>query len=268
MRPGLLFAVLLALLACAPLQREARAPSGEGFHFQVATFNVYHPAWKDSATLEAVSETGADVVFLQEVNPNWERVLEHRYHSEYPHMLFKAAGGASGLGVLSRFPLEDNGVLPGLQHPAWLVQVRTPGGTFPVLNLHLRALSMRNQSLLRSIPTTSRDHQREIRAFLEQSKPRPALIVGDFNEGPGGAAVRWLKERGFTNALPLYQSGHTWRSRSMGGVFKRTIDHILFDESLDALDAWVLRRGNSDHWPVVLRVQIRCDSSCSRTPPS
>jgi hypothetical protein len=69
-------------------------PAGDARpHFTVASFNLYFPASDDPSTIEAVGETGADVVFLQEVSPRWQSVLDQRYRELYPHQLFAAAGG-------------------------------------------------------------------------------------------------------------------------------------------------------------------------------
>jgi endonuclease/exonuclease/phosphatase (EEP) superfamily protein YafD len=52
--------------------------------------------------------------------------------------------------------------------------------------------------------------------------------------------------------LPLYRPGQfTWRSRSLGAQFTEALDHILYDDSVEPLNAFAMNRGNSDHIPVV-----------------
>jgi endonuclease/exonuclease/phosphatase family metal-dependent hydrolase len=198
-----------------------------------------------------VGITGADVIFLQEVSHEWESVLRRRYRDAYPQMLFAAAGAASGLGVISRFPLRDEGLLPPVwKHPAWLIGVQTPRGEVHVLNVHLRATRRPHQNLIAGLLGMGADHELEIRRFVAACRVAPTLVVGDFNEGQAGSAVEWLERQGFVDALGRYRPGEP-SARALGGLYESTLDHILFQPSLPALDAWVLRGGHSDHWPVL-----------------
>jgi endonuclease/exonuclease/phosphatase (EEP) superfamily protein YafD len=250
---------LLAALGASGCGRALRhdphqpAPGQGGGRFTLATFNLYFPAWGDPSTVELIGLTGADVIFLQEVSHEWEGVLRRRYHDAYPQMLFAAAGAASGLGVISRFPLQDEGLLPSVwKHPAWLISVQTPGAEVRVLNVHLRASRRPHQNLIAGLLGMGADHELEIRRFVEACRVEPNLVVGDFNEGQAGAAVQWLERRGFVDALGLHRPGEP-TARALGGLYESTLDHILFQPPLPALDAWVLRGGNSDHWPVLAR---------------
>ena len=87
------------------------------------------------------------------------------------------------------------------------------------------------------------------------------LIAGDFNEGTSGAAIRYLQENGYQNILPLYHPGQpTWRyDKTVGGQFTQTIDHILFDDAFESLNAWVVNSGASDHLPVLAHLQVTRD---------
>jgi endonuclease/exonuclease/phosphatase (EEP) superfamily protein YafD len=245
-----------ALLGCSEKREPARAPRREALHLSVATFNLYFPGADDAQTLEAVGATAADVVFLQEVSPAWETRLRQRFAQGYPHQLFAATAGAGGLGALSRFPLGSERAIPALfRHPAWLIRVEAPGTDLLVLNVHLRSSTRRGQSLLPGLFSMAADHEAEIRSFLAAYPELPDLVVGDFNEDMQGKAVTWLLRHGFVDALSRYRPEEpTWRT--LGGLYRRSLDHILFRGCVQALDAWVLRAGNSDHWPLVARLEV------------
>lgn len=242
------------MLAC----RETPGPSARPRspkEFTLATFNVYFPAADDPETLAAVGETGADVVLLQEISPRWREVLEQRYAGLYPYRAFAPAGGAGGLGVLSRFPLRDGGILKApIKHPAWLLELNTPAGAVSILNVHLRASRRPGQNLIAGLFSMSSDHEREIRAFLDAAQLEPDVIAGDFNEGPRGGAVTWLAGRGFVDALEQHHPAEP-TFRALAGMYASTLDHVLVGARLFVVDAWVMRRGNSDHWPLIVRVR-------------
>jgi endonuclease/exonuclease/phosphatase (EEP) superfamily protein YafD len=249
-------------LGCSSPERPPRAPGPSASQFSLASFNLYFPAADDAETLETVGETGADVIFVQEVSPRWEAVLRQRYAQAYPYMLFAAKGGASGLGVLSRVPVDSAGWLPAVfKHPAWLIRVHFPAANLLVLNVHLRASTRPGQGLLPGLFSMSADHAVEIRSFLDQCPSEPSLVVGDFNEGPGGAAVEWLKTQRFVDSLQRYRPGEP-TFRALAGLFRSALDHVLFRGCVDALDARVLRSGNSDHWPLLTRFEIRAGATC------
>jgi endonuclease/exonuclease/phosphatase (EEP) superfamily protein YafD len=247
-------AVCSGVVGCSEAAGPVERPALPG-ELTLATFNVYFPAADDADTVATVGELGADVILLQEISPRWQVVLEQRYHESYPYRLFAPAGGAGGLGVLSRFPLRDEGFLKApIKHPAWLVGVHTPLGDLHVLNVHLRASKRPGQNLLSGLFSRSSDHELEIRAFFAASRAPPDVVAGDFNEGPSGSAIKWLLGRGFVDALEQHRPGEP-TFRTLGGLYATTLDHVLLGEGLSTVDAWVLRRGNSDHWPVVVRLR-------------
>lgn len=242
------------LFACGPPPLEPRDPTPGLPHFRVQTYNVELTEYSDESTVDAVGAADADVVALQEVTPEWEDVLRERYSDRYPHMLFETDGGAGGLAVLSKYPLVDRGLLlgPGDWHPAWHVVVHTPMGPVQLLDVHLRPMFSGGGGAAKSYLTAGDDHQSQVELYTDDCTDLPTLILGDFNESPDGDAVKWLEGQGFRNALPLFHPGQeTWRFRSVGNQLGETIDHIMFDDAFEPLNAYVEVQGDSDHIPVV-----------------
>jgi endonuclease/exonuclease/phosphatase family metal-dependent hydrolase len=251
------FAVLLSI-GCGPAPLEPREPTPGVPHFTVATFNVHYPTAGDASTSAAIAAIGADVVFLQETDAAWAAVLESD-RFDYPYRAYQVDEGPRGLAVLSRFPIEDRGLLPAPNdwHPGWRVVIDSPAGKLQVFHVHLRSKFEGTSNPVSDFFATPADHRMQIADFFASAEPLPTLVVGDFNEEPGGAAIEWLEDRGFCNVLPLYHPGQwTWRGRSVAGQFALTIDHVLFDPALVPLDAWVAGSGNSDHSPVVAHFEV------------
>jgi len=258
----LVFGLALLSSGCAWYGLAPRPPSAGAFHFTIATYNLNNDDGANPYTLDAIGLAKADIVCLQEVTELWRMAIEGRYGGSFPHRLFKIdeAGGAAGLGVLSRFPIRDGGwhAGPNGWHPAWHYLVDTPNGTFKILNTHLRMATGQHGNALQSYLRSGADHEFEIRLFLSQNTDAvPTLVVGDLNEGSRGAAVRYLERSGFHNALPLYHPEEpTWRYRRWFVFqFKQELDHILFDASFAPIDAWVVDAGASDHLPVVAHLE-------------
>jgi endonuclease/exonuclease/phosphatase family metal-dependent hydrolase len=245
----------LFLAGCGERPLEPRDPTPGVPHFKIKTYNVLTDKHDDPRTVTAVGADSADIVCLQETTAEWEAALRGRYSRQYPHMLFRAAPGAAGLAVLSRYPLEEGEFIPGPNdwHPAWYVLAETPAGSVQILNLHLRSKLSGNGDSLSSYGKADGDHLFEVQIFTQQaSQHHPTIVLGDFNEGVDGVAIRFFEDRGYRNVLPLFHPGQpTWRYRSVANQFTQTLDHILFDAAFAPLNAWVINQGSSDHLPVV-----------------
>ena len=254
-----LAAALLFVFACtAPPPATPRAPTAGAVHFTAMTFNVHRDRANDASTVDAVGASNADIVCLQEVTAAWETALRARYAQQYEHMLFATKENAGGLAVLSHFPLESRGVVPvpGDLHPGWVVHVETPAGRVQLVHVHLRSLFNGTRDWVSNYFATGSDHVFETRLFMDHASPEmPTIVLGDFNESPDGDAVRLLEGRGFTNVLPMFKPGQfTWYGRSIG--LDMAIDHVMVDQSFEPLAAWVERRGQSDHLPVVAHIEM------------
>ena len=137
--------------------------------------------------------------------------------------------------------------------PAMRVVLHTGLGPVQVLQVHLRPPFSDSGSVVSGYFTTPPVREAEIEGFTAAlDADLPTLIVGDFNEGPGGSAIAVLRERGMKTALPEFAPGETtWRWRTSLGTLHHTLDHIVYDGRLEPIDTRVLRAGRSDHLPVI-----------------
>lgn len=227
----------------------------------------------------AVASLDADVLALQEVDRNQPRsqhadltaaaaaamdATDHRFVaalSGSPGATWVAATGqeqpdaaAYGIALLSRHPVVAWEVvrLPALRAavpmwfrgsrlPTWVrdeprvavaAVVDAPGGPVTVANTHLSFIPWWNGRQLRSL-----------RAALDQT-PRPLVLVGDLNMGPGRArtltGMRSLVDaRTFPVAEPCLQ-----------------LDHVLADGAVHARAGEARRLPVSDHRALVVDLDL------------
>jgi endonuclease/exonuclease/phosphatase family metal-dependent hydrolase len=245
--------LLSLFVACGQKPLEPREPDPGMAHFSVATFNVLDEKATDPGTVAAIEAIHVDILALQEVTPELEAILRVSLKDRYPYMTFHSSD-AAGIAVLSAFPMVEKKFMPLTNgwHPALQVSVQTPAGSLEILEVHLHAPEGKLIKAVQSMAETPQDHRNEIATFTAECDKPPMLILGDFNEDTTGAAVRWLEDRGFVNALPLYHPGQfTWKGSSVGGQFQGTLDHIMFTTQLIPLDAHIAENGASDHIPVI-----------------
>ena len=226
--------------------------AGRDTTFRIATYNLNFGLGGDPDGLAAIDQLGADVVLLQESNDAWQAALDH--DGRYPYRRFGAPEGwpASGLGVLSRFPIEQVDQLPATAGPffAWRIVVRTPGGPVQVLDVHLRPPISDRGSWVVGYFTTPAVRAREIADRLAVLDPAlPAIVAGDFNETLDGRAIGVLRDRGFSDAVGR-PGEPTWHWPLGAIELRQDFDHIFTDAHFHALASGIVHAGRSDHWPV------------------
>jgi endonuclease/exonuclease/phosphatase family metal-dependent hydrolase len=249
-----LIAIAVSVAGCRPPLRSPEEPRAE--HFSVLTYNVNYGGYRADLSTAAILAAGTDLVFLQETNPGWEAYLRPRLGGRYPHGRFRHAPAAGGMGVFSRWPVEEvawHKPEAGWFH-GWILRVATPAGPIQVLCLHLRPQIDDNGRVgpgaTRVTGRIRLAEVRELEARLDPALPR--LILGDFNEEESGPAVQYLTGRGYTDALPEFdRRSPTWRWRAGIIRLSRRFDHIMYSAGLHCCRAGVVRAGASDHFPVV-----------------
>ncbi|WP_426755233.1 endonuclease/exonuclease/phosphatase family protein [Myxococcus sp. Y35] len=274
MRLRHLFPVLFLMgpLACAtgPVHRAATAPivavhraPGE---LRVMTFNIQSGARGLERVAHVIRAAVPDIVALQEVDVGSTRArgldqtaelsrltgLKYRAHFRTTDLY----GGAYGIALLSRFPLEALAQYP----------LPVPRGAEPrtlahaVVEVDGREVSVYLTHLIRRPFNGSvRVRQSAYVARLMARDSRPKLLMGDLNDGPDSHSTRLLRRElqdvvadtgttGGTYPLPLFLP--TLR-----------IDYVLACEAFTPMSSRVLRVDASDHYPVVADLRLELDAA-------
>jgi endonuclease/exonuclease/phosphatase (EEP) superfamily protein YafD len=221
----------------------------------VLSYNVNYGLAGDPTTLGAIRDAGADVIFLQETTPAWEAALRRELSGDLPHMHFEHCCGAGGLAVLSKHPFRSDPVVdsPIGWFPGWRIEVDTPVGSVQVLQVHLRPPVSDGGSWVSGYFSTGHYRHAEMHAYADSlTDGMPTIVLGDFNE-ESGDALELLEGRGMRDAVTeFHPDGDTWRWRTRLGSLSFLLDHVFYDDALDALDARILEAGRSDHLPILV----------------
>ena len=232
---------------------------------RIASYNVNFGMAGSKAVAEAIRNSDAQVVFLQETTPSWQHFFAKELAAEYPHQHFLHAEGryiAGGMAVLSRVAVDSGPRLPSSEgwFDAWQVKLQHGRETVSVLNVHLRPPLSDDGGVFNGLFSTRDDREREIIAHLAALDDQlPDVVVGDFNEGPRGWAVRHLQRRGYLRALALHDAeGATWHWTVHGFPIGAQLDHVLFRaKRFSCSYADILNVGDSDHLPLVADLQLK-----------
>jgi len=257
------------IAACHGRSSPAPAPT-----LKVLVYNVH--AGKDAKGVDAierisdvVKSSGADIVFLQEVDKGTKRSGNVDQPAEYArrtglHVAFGRSldydGGEYGIAMLSRWPIKNDTAihLPveppqersgGSHEPrvAMRATTTTPLGQVALLNTHIDASGSdvwRLQEIKTIIPLA--------KSFGGESGT-PVLFGGDFNSTPDSKVQGELRASGMRDSWTTCGSGDGLSYPADKPV--KRIDYLFLVGGVECTHSEVLVSEASDHRPVLFTIR-------------
>lgn len=234
------------------------APRAHADELKVLAFNVLFKGADDAKSLSAVRDADADVVCLTELTPTFVKRFEADavLPKRYPHRSFAPQTGTWGVGFASKVPLsgvQTFAVAP-IKLPA--MEASVPFGEVGAVKLtcvHLIPPGGKDGVTLETLAKTEAVREKQA-ATLTARYARlkaPSVLLGDFNEEPGGKTLRALAKAGWERGCVLPDSSctPTFPGPVVAWPAVFTIDHVLA-RGLEFESSNTVRAGGSDHYPV------------------
>lgn len=255
--PGALLALIAAASLGLPVTGTLAPPrtGPDGTSLEDATLAALSPsrvrlvlvnAWsvnpRPDVLVEWLLTTGADAVVVVELTPDLDARLAP-LAARLPHRLGQARPDNFGLGVWSRFPLEDGRLLTldGTDRPTVAARIR-PGGR-PLTLVAVHPPPPRHGPYHRM-----RTRVLDATADLVREAADPVVVVGDLNSVPWSAAFRR-----FTDRSGLQRAGEgflpTWPA--FLPPLWVPLDHVLTGRGVIAERVETGPFVWSDHFPLV-----------------
>lgn len=217
----------------------------------IGHFNAASVAEDYSILIDAITDTDADVVSINELTPDWEYVLTKELSRIYPHQAKMVRIDPFGLGILSKKPIEriDTIEFYDNQHPHLMVEV-------PIS-------LMKDVQIINSyfLPPLTRKEYGDYRVELTKMGQKisdmrgPTIVAGDFNLSDWSAELREFKfQSGLISSRrdvsPKTTTGlKTWMNFP--------IDHILFNNALECSSFQTVNDSIGNHLGIVGTYQLR-----------
>lgn len=230
-----LVSVLLVAVVIAPPSLSGTRPGS----LTLATWNLEGGAEGRGQLPQAVASLQADVLFMQETEPNPDDPMPG-IRAALPGYHEVRSAARPELVVLSRQPLGpgvDEPLGAGPEHMALKTTLSWQGREVTLLGVHINPNRAGEVSLgpsaWRDLPAyvarTTRSRQEQFQALerLLARQPGPVLLAGDFNTPPAGSGPRLLRTRlqdtfaeaglgwglTFPATFPLWRIDFVWASR-------------------------------------------------------
>ncbi|HEX7154033.1 MAG TPA: endonuclease/exonuclease/phosphatase family protein [Thermoanaerobaculia bacterium] len=229
------------------------------FELKVMSYNIQgHAAARRSDHIpklaEVIAAVGADVVGLQEVHCRTRASSAHQGEQLAAltgmNLQFGRScgmdGGDYGNAILTRGTVDHFFVypLPGSGEPRSVLQadISVNGGKFSFFVTHLAAWG-------RLLKVARMRQIAELGDIIARGA-LPHVLVGDFNVPPAADEIRTLLSHGH-----LRNVGDT--QEVTFPMTRQRLDYVFCDPRWEFVDSEVIRRGPSDHWPLVVRLRLR-----------
>ncbi len=243
---------------------------------RVASYNLWFRSPGAEHAIELVRDASVDVLLVQEATQRHADDLTRQLTDELGHTWFGDPDRFGGVGVVSRFPIEDVRVVAdpaNFEHPTAVVELAVPRGgdleRVQVVPLHLiPACPVCGPFAERSREEVA-SRRYDTNAVLEALDPElPAVVGGDLNGDRWSAPYRTLVAAGFRDPHRevgfglgfTYPGDHPTPDRSAAAPVAHIpfvsfpvlrLDHVLARD-LAPVAARVGDARASDHRPVIV----------------
>ncbi|MGH2399937.1 MAG: endonuclease/exonuclease/phosphatase family protein, partial [bacterium] len=159
-------------------------------------------------------------------------------------------GDLWGNVILSRFDLQGTGAVRfpirarRMQRGLTWATVPAEGENILIINAHLAHGAVEEERFAQA---------GDLLEFLRGR--HPAIILGDFNAGPGSPPIARLREGGLSDALAPHGLAAAFTYPSLRPSERR--DYIFITGNLASTSAGIPRATASDHLPVIATIHVR-----------
>jgi endonuclease/exonuclease/phosphatase family metal-dependent hydrolase len=259
---------LMGPLACAtgpglrPPEALATSVQRKTGELRVMTFNIQSGQRGLENVAGVIRASAPDVVALQEVDVGSTRAggvdqvaelsrltgLKYRAHFRTTELY----GGAYGIALLSRFPLESLAQyplpVPRNAEPRTLAHavLQVDGQEVSVYLTHLIRRPFNGDARVRQSALVSR---------LLAADARPKLLLGDLNDDPDSRPIRLLRRDLRDVVVATGGAGGTYPLPFILPTLR--IDYVLACDAFTPVSSRVLRVDVSDHYPVVADLRLK-----------
>ena len=237
------------------LPRSSRAGGAEPT-LRVMTYNVLGTQNDYQSLLDNIRDAHPDVVFLQEVNPEFAQHIATELANEFPFQVLEPKPGVNGMATISKYALSPTGESLGL------VWVGTPqlltldwnGERVALVNFHTLPPRLSWEEYMRENFRIRNEQARAIAGYVEHHLHRgPMVCAGDLNAVQISTAYRTLRAQMNDAWLDgAIGPGNTFPNDTTIQPRMFRIDYIFASSRFATLRAFLARdEGGSDHRGVV-----------------
>jgi endonuclease/exonuclease/phosphatase (EEP) superfamily protein YafD len=227
----------------------------EGARVRLFQANVLKINRNYQAVPDAVEQSNADIVVLQEVTDEWSEHIKE-LSTKFPYFAIEPRQGGAGLAMFSRYPFADleRLKLDDTDHLAMLGRVKINDGLLTVLSMH---------PTTPITPTKFKNRNRQFSEAAELLKKieGPRVLIGDLNITMWSPYFRQLIETsGLRDSRVGFGFNPTWPV-PLPSFLRLPIDHCLVSKDIQVEQFQLGNPTGSDHRPIIVDLILGAQAS-------
>lgn len=248
---------VLVMLGLGGLCLGFRRPR-QGDLLRVLTVNVEGDDITDVQLVDFISESCADVIFLQEVSydPQFELCKRARPDLTWVRQALGPGTEQAELAIGTNLPVLQRLAFSAALQPSMGVECLWKGRFVQLVDVHLQKSEKRYFGVLPRPLETDSIQELQATGILDELHGRPTILGGDFNSTAATPAFQLLTHQ-LTDTLFTAGRGLCYTFPSACPVWR--IDDVLTTDGWEPVQAQVLGSMGSDHRPVEVWLQAAKD---------
>ena len=230
----------------------------------VMSYNLFFKNKRKDQTISIIKRENPDILFVQELTPNWASTLEKSIGGIYKYKLTKSLKGTHGIGIYSKYKISDQEFLKNSSNKpfAQLVNLTIQGKLVRLINTHLAspAIAVENKekffSLYRENYQVRKKQLKKLNNLTNNQKYDCQLLVGDLNTLYSEPIFKRLKLNwvNSNNELLRWTKFNFPHSSKISPIL--TLDYIFGRGNLKFIESKVIEGGSSDHLAIMTKLKI------------
>lgn len=227
------------------------------------SYNLYFKNKNQEHSIAIIRKTNPDILFVQELTPNWASKIERNLSELYKYKLVKPLNGTHGIGIYSKFKISNQKFLLNTSRKPYAqsVNLYVEDKSIQLINVHLAspAMAVENKdkffSLFKSNYKTRKHQIIKLNEF-ENRKFDCQLLVGDLNTLQSEPIFKRLKLNWVNSNNGLLRWIYFNFPHSSKIIPIVTLDYILGRGNLKFIESKVIEGGSSDHLAIMTKLKI------------
>ncbi len=264
---SMLLAVLVVIdLGWNSIRKEKLIQGYYDTKLKIMTYNLSFRNQDMDSSCMIIEEADPDILFIQELTPEWSEKLSAAIGSHYPYQEKIILERSRGIGIYSKFRIRKSKVLNNSSGKpyAQIVELSTIDSELQLINVHLSSPHIAFKKINHFVTKYYNNYQtrkselKAINGYADKGRSRfdCQIFVGDFNT---------LKyEPIFKQQLKKWVDAFDHSGNGFGFNFPNwkqiiplaTIDYILLRGNVKCLNFEVMSGGGSDHLALLTEIYI------------
>lgn len=270
--PKLLKIWLVIVLVIIPLEyvwnkvSEKRLKNGVlSTEISLMTYNIFFKNSSPNSSLNKIKNYDPDILVIQELTPDWELKIENSIGLKYPYRRISASRGTHGIGVYSKFPIEDSKLIDNNKLPfVQILELNINNKKVQLINVHLASPAIAVEHPENFIDLFSSNYKLRSQqlekinmiANEREDEFNAQILIGDLNTTRYEPIYRDIKNH-WINLYDLAGTGLGLtfpNSNKVGPIL--ALDYVFARGVVKVIEMKVIEGGGSDHLALAGKIKI------------